>query len=828
MSLHRSGVRTYRGPHLEHIAFPMGGIGAGMICLEGSGALSSVSVRHRPDVFHEPWLFAALCVKGLRNGARILEGPVPAWKPMFPRGRTFGGSGNGQGDKLYGLPRLRHASFTSRFPFATVTLSDPSFPLHVGLTGWSPFVPGDSDSASLPVAALEYAFTNTSRRPVDAVFSFHSRNFMDTNEGRSGVQAERRAFRLWQEPTKDKPWLRGACMVSVDADRASVKTSWFRGGWFDTKTMLWRDIARGALLRGTSSPDGAGDQGGSLYAPLRLRAGETVTVVVRLCWYVPQSDLRAGYSGKHTTVTPARQGYRPWYASRFDSVEQVSRHWRREYGRLRRETAAFTDCFYDSSLPGAVVEAIAANLSILKSPTVLRQHEGRLWAWEGCCDCSGCCYGSCTHVWNYAQALPHLFPDLERSLRHTELTENQDRHGHQHFRTRLPIARTTHSFHAAADGQLGGIMKVHRDWRISGDTEWLRSLWPKVRGSLDYCIETWDPRHRGVLEEPHHNTYDIEFWGPDGMCCSIYLGALRAAVLMGQALGEAVGEYERLYECGRQHVEENLFNGEYFEQQVVWKGLNAQDPVTEASKGLNQSYSPEALTLLKREGPKYQYGTGCLADGVLGDWLARACGVGPILNRVKIRRHLAAVYRYNFKHDLSVHVNPQRPAYALGDEAGLVLCTWPRGGALSLPFPYATEVWTGIEYQVASHLAMLGEADKALDIVKAARARYDGRMRNPYDEIECGHWYARALASYGLLQGLTGIRYDAVERTLYVDGRLQGPVRCFLSTASGFGTVVVRGGSAHIEVVRGSIPVEGVVFAGRRTRTKQSRGRPRR
>jgi len=182
-------------------------------------------------------------------------------------------------------------------------------------------------------------------------------------------------------------------------------------------------------------------------------------------------------------------------------------------------------------------------------------------------------------------------------------------------------------------------------------------------------------------------------------------------------------------------------------------------------------YSPEARALLEQEGPKYQYGDGCLSDGVLGAWMAVVCGVGEVLDRYKTESHLRAAHRHNLKQDLSGHANPQRPSFAFGAEAGLLLCTWPRGGALALPFVYSNEVWTGIEYQVASHLMLLGRVDEGLEIVRACRDRYDGRVRNPFDEYECGHWYARAMSSYGLIQGLTGVRYDAVERVLYVEPR---------------------------------------------------------
>jgi uncharacterized protein (DUF608 family) len=170
----------YTGAYLDHVAFPMGGIGAGMLCLEGTGVLSHVSLRGHADVFNEPLMFAALSVrvKGEPNQARVLEGPVPAWKAFFPWGKSFGGAGGGGREKSYGLPRCASAEFRARFPFGAVTLAEPSIPLEMGITGWSPFIPGDADSSSLPVAALEYRFRNPTGESVEAVFSFHAKNFM--------------------------------------------------------------------------------------------------------------------------------------------------------------------------------------------------------------------------------------------------------------------------------------------------------------------------------------------------------------------------------------------------------------------------------------------------------------------------------------------------------------------------------------------------------------------------------------------------------------------------------------------------------------------------
>jgi uncharacterized protein (DUF608 family) len=808
----RSYNESYTDGHIDRIAFPLGGMGAGMICLEGTGTLSHVSVRNRPEVFNEPNLFAALCVKGETNIPRVLEGPVRSWKIFGPAG-----TGNGAPGKNYGLPRCADAEFRARFPFGTVKLADPKLPVGIEITGWSPFAPGDADNASLPVAGLEYRITNNSAAAVEAVFSFHAVNFMATGRENGSVGAAPGGFTLQNRGSEEKPWDEGALRITTDDPEARVNCAWFRGGHYDSLTMVWKSVAEGAMTEADPIASGDPSPGGSLYVPVNLEAGGEKIVRLRLAWYVPVTDLRAGTDpgcsdgcGCGTSQSHG-ETHVPWYAGRFEGIEAVSRYWNTHYDELRAASLKFSECFYDTTLPSEVVEAIAANLTILKSPTVLRQTDGRLWCWEGCGDANGSCSGSCTHVWNYAQALSHLFPELERSLRETEFNVSQDERGHQDFRSSLPIRPTDHKFYAAADGQLGGIMKVYREWRISGNTNWVKALWPQVRQSLDYCIKTWDPDHKGTLEEPHHNTYDIEFWGPDGMCTSFYLGALKAACMMGKAVGEEVSLYDELLSKGQLFMETALWNGEFFIQKIEWKTLRANDPARTSSYQRN-TYSPEALALLEKEGPKYQYGDGCLSDGVLGQWIAQMCGVGGILDPAKVESHLAAVHRHNYRSDLSEHANPQRPTYALGKEAGLLLCTWPNGGELSLPFIYSNEVWTGFEYQVASHLMLTGHVEEGLQIVRAARDRYDGRVRNPFDEYECGHWYARAMASYGLIQGLTGVRYDAVEQVLYLAPRIPDDFRAFLATAAGYGTVGIRDGKPFLEVEHGAIRVERIDY----------------
>lgn len=797
---------AYTDERLARIAFPMGGLGAGMICLEGTGALSHVSLRNRPEIFHEPCMFAAIGVKGHPEWARVLEGPVPAHK-------LFGapGAGNGAAGSSFGLPRFDAAAFKPRFPFARVALADDKAPIEAEITGWSPFAPGDAHNSSLPVAALEYRITNRSGKALEAVFSFNAKNFMPLGGNPRAVRPMEGGFILWGGPAKDKPWEEGAFAASVSEPGTRVNHAWFRGGWWDALTMAWSDVEKAAACERAPATSGDPSPGASLFVPFTLAPRESRTIVLRLAWFAGRTNLRIGKDPADASPAPEDAlNFRPYYSAKFSDVNGVAYYWRDNYAGLRKSSEQFAECFHDTTFPLEVTEAVAANLTILKSPTVLRQADGRLWAWEGCSDNSGCCHGSCTHVWNYAQAIPHLFPALERTLRETEFGPSQDARGHQTFRSALPIRPVQPDFHAAADGQLGGIMKAHRDWRISGDTEWLRGLWPKIKQSLDYCIETWDPGHKGWLEEPHHNTYDIEFWGPDGMCTSFYLGALKSATLMAKALDDPAPLYEELLEKGAARAGKELFDGEYFIQKIQWTGLKAQNPLE--NKSMVGSYSPEAVEIFQKEGPKYQYGTGCLSDGVLGSWMALVCGAGQVLDARKVASHLAAVHKHNLKADLSDYPNPQRPSYACGAEAGLLLCTWPKGGALSLPFVYSNEVWTGIEYQVASHLMRMDMVEEGLEIVRACRSRYDGRVRNPFNEYECGHWYARAMSSYALLFGLGGARYDAVEKTLYLEPRVKGDFRCFLSTATGYGTVGVRKGKPFFEPRQGSIEIAKVEY----------------
>ena len=835
--LYASGPqRSFTGLHLDQIAFPLGGIGAGSINLGGSGNLVDFSIFNRPNLGGQPMAFATITAKqaGKAAVARVIEGPVT-------HSRVYQGGQHARGANVghEGLPHMASAVFRGEFPFAWIEFAEPDLPLKVSLEGWSPFIPLDDHNSSIPAAVLTYRFANRSRRPVQATFAFHLAHMIFASEADGvkgcGIEARRAksARGLLYHNTSIHPEhpKYATFALATPHPKAVLKAGWFRGGWFDSRSMLWREIEAGRFQpssrsKPVSGPPRRHTPGGTLAIALRLKPGERRSASVILAWHSPRCEIRFGWpdqpeppeweSGTSQPAAPDDpRVWRPYYAGRWKDAWAVAQYMAQHLDELERRSRRFHDVFFSTSAPPYALDAVSANLGILKSPTCLRLEDGTLWAYEGCLTNAGCCPGSCTHVWNYAQAVPHLFPPLERSLRSLELERSMSEEGHVRFRTPLPPTSPDHNFPAAADGQLGGIMKVYRDWQISGDEGWLRRMFPLARRSLEYCIRTWDPERRGAVFEAHHNTYDIEFYGPDAMCASFYLGALRATAEMAEHLGEAdyAAQLRALADKGLLYCDRELFNGEYYHQKIMSEGLRKN---YWESGGLNQRYSPEALALAKKEGPKYQYGSGCLADGVIGQWFATLFGLPDALNRGRTRSSLQSIFRYNFRDNLRRHVNPQRATYALNDEAGLLLCTWPKGGRLSLPFVYSDEVWTGIEYQAASHLIYEGFVDEGLTIVKAARDRYDGLRRNPWNEYECGSYYARAMSSYAILTALTGFRYSAARKEAVLDPRLNDRrIVSFFSTAKGWGRFVLKrkkGGAASVrfEVEEGRLPIRAL------------------
>jgi hypothetical protein len=405
--------------------------------------------------------------------------------------------------------------------------------------------------------------------------------------------------------------------------------------------------------------------------------------------------------------------------------------------------------------------------------------------------------------------LAFLFPSFSRSLREYQFGWIVDERGLQDFRYYLPYGKKRWGA-AAADGQMGTLMKLYLDWKLSGDTEWLRKLWPAAKRAIEFAwIENgWDADRDGVMEGCQHNTYDIEFFGPNPLSGIWYLGGLRAAEEMARGVGDkaAAAEYGRLFENGSKWTDANLFNGEFYIQKVQGR------PKSAIAEGLLWTAGAADT-----ENPDFQMGEGCLADQVLGQYFSCIAGLGDLVESSKARQALASIHKYNFKPDLSEHESVQR-TYALNDEAGLVICDYAGRERPVNPFPYYAEVWTGIEYQVAAHMFYEGMIEEGVEIIEAVRQRHDGVRRNPWNEPECGHHYARALAGWSAVLSLCGFDYSALEETVSLAPRMKAnPVRGFWSMPTGWGSftqsVAADGATVEIEAARGEMACRQVKLA---------------
>jgi hypothetical protein len=157
---------------------------------------------------------------------------------------------------------------------------------------------------------------------------------------------------------------------------------------------------------------------------------------------------------------------------------------------------------------------------------------------------------------------------------------------------------------------------------------------------------------------------------------------------------------------------------------------------------------------------EYGWGAGCHSDQLFGQWWAHCLGLGHVIEPGRVRTAALSIFRYNFREGFRAHDQRPRP-FATAADSGLLNCTWPRGGRPPAPIFYTDEVWTGIEYELAALLLYEDEVEPALRIIEAARARYDGHKQSPWNDIECGDHYVRAMSSWALLEAASGYQYEA-------------------------------------------------------------------
>ncbi|MBI3843578.1 MAG: hypothetical protein HY292_02965 [Planctomycetes bacterium] len=511
---------------------------------------------------------------------------------------------------------------------------------------------------------------------------------------------------------------------------------------------------------------------GTLEASLTVPPGDVREATFVIAWHFPNRE----YGG-------ARVGNE--YATRFHSALEAARVALRDLVALRDETRRYRDAMTDSTLPTCVVDAVTSQASIVRSQTYMWLEDGHIAAFEGCGDGEGCCPMNCTHVYDYVQSVAKLFPDLERDVRRLDLEHQQDADGGVHHRIPVPIQATPGGPGPAADGQCGTVLKTYREHLQSADGKFLEALWPRAKRALEWIVANLDRDEDGVLEGAQFNTYDQNVTGPNPFVGSLYLAALRAGEEMAKLRGDAdAARYRGLFDKGSAFTGERLWNGEYFVQM---------------------------------NGP--EIGPGCFADQLLGQWWAHLLGLGYVLPKERVQTALRSIFKYNFLPTHESWHHRQR-VFADGKDKGLLCCSWPKGGRPANPILYCDEVWTGVEYQVASHMLFEGIVEEGLAIVKGARDRYDGTKRNPWNEIECGDHYARAMSSFALLTAAQGSTYDGPAGVIGFAPRLSPEKhRSFFVGAEGWGqfeqtraelelraTLTVKWGSLALREVRLQAP----------------------
>jgi non-lysosomal glucosylceramidase len=801
--------RSFQGAQLQMLSFPLGGVAAGSLGLGGRGQLRDWEIFNRPNQGFSPaYAFPAIWAQAGEGApvAHVLESRI---LPPY-QGEDGLGFRNAPG-----LSRLREAVFTGEYPLARIDFKDPGLPVEVSLDAFSPFIPHDPDDSGLPVAILRYRVRNTNAATAKAsiVFSIDNPVTHTLNDKARRINEYRTANTLAglsmsnSGLAAEDPMWGTFVLAAIPAQgiRLTYWRGWPKGAWWNSPLLFWDAFSATGQLNDEPSQF---DTVGALCQSRAIPPGQSADFTFLLAWHFPNRTPEwCGWTappGKGKTLIGN------FYSARFKDAWDAGLYAAANLDTLEKRTRQFAAALRESTLPDAIKEAASANLSTLASTTCFRTADGEFHGFEGSNDQLGCCYGNCTHVWNYETATTFLFPSFARSLRKAAFGFSEDDEGGIHARQVLPDGETRDPI-IAADGQMGQIMHAYLDWKVSGDSAWLQSMWPRIRKSIAFAWVNggWDPARSGVTTGVQNNTYDVAFFGPNPLCGIYYLGALRAGEEMALSVGDTSSAelYKALRDHGRQWIEANLFNSEFFIQQIRGYALNQIHPSLQIG-----------ATGMSPEDPQFQVGKGCLIDQLMGQYLSHVANLGFLVSPERVQKTLASIYRYNHKPSLADHNNVER-TFALNDESAMVICDYATAPRPRIPFPYFAEVMTGFEHSTAALMLYSGMTDEAVECIRDIRSRYDGIKRNPWDEAECGHHYARAMASWSSFVAASGFDYDGPRQAVTAAPRFPHPgFRCFWSSGTGWGIFRYsqQGGGTRFElqVLAGSLACRSCEIIG--------------
>ena len=767
-------MAVYAGEARRAVAFPLGGLGAGHVALCGDGALRQWQLLGVPN--HGgfvPDSFFALRVSSLEppdDVVRLLRAaPIaPHPKPAA----NVSDSDVPDRDERWRWPFVEDTTFEAAYPFARIDYRDAALPVAVALEAHTPFVPLDEDASGLPLVRYRFTVRNDSAQFRHGFLAGALQNAVGWDgvtpiRGTRGAGYGGNVNRLVRRPGQsgvlmDHPGLAeddpaaGEMLLWTDAPAAVLARAQDADAvlrFVETLRLLaptqlgdWSDAAlRAALgtgaspMRAPSGPSPAGhtwDAG--VAAAFALAPGESTTIDIVHAWWFPNRYADFDRFGPPNAYGPTRFWVGNHYATRFGGALDVLDAYLGDRDRLDGASREWASSVEGSDLPAPLRDTIMAQPSLVRSPSVFRTADGKTFAFEGALgastrnwngDAGGSCPLSCNHVLNYEQALGRLFPAIGRDMRETEFGI-QGPDGSIPHRVVLPLYLPQWNGvliggpeRPALDGMLGAVLKTYRSVLDGADADWLRAQWPHLRAVISHISEKTDKT--GIVYGEQPVTYDIALHGPNMFVGALWLAALRAMSEMSVISGEP-DTFAALFKTASVAYDELLWNGEFYAQ-----------PNT---------------------GEAYDFGTGCLSDQLFGQWWAHELGLGHLLPPDRIRTALRSIVKYNLRTHFEPHGYRE---FADGDETGLVICSWPHGGRPEIPLRYCDEVWTGVEYQVAAHCLYEGLDEEGLAIVRGVRARYDGTRRNPFNEVECGDHYVRAMAGWSLLKAWTGVNHDA-------------------------------------------------------------------
>lgn len=805
-------MKTYTGDFAQEIRFPLSGIGTGGISISGTGQLTDWELDGRANKGSVNG-YSHFAVKAERGGsvvdARVLHGDVTVGLSGSALASCRHSWGYGQGinrTSLAGLAHFPDVKFRGEFPFARLSYGCEKMPAEISLCAFNPFIPGDEDNSSLPAAFFDWELKNTADEKTDYTVALSVGNpFRISEGGRCEYEKKEEISSLTLnipgQPKSDPEY--GELIISTDCPDVSYQQYWLRSGWFDDVTTFWREFSAPGKMKNRVYRDneqrGQFDVGDmcTLAAHVTLAPGEQKKIRFVMAWYFPR------FVKYWDNEKPS---WNHEYVRRFSCAADVTRYCYQNAPSLLDKSALFSEALANMTLPEAASEAAAANLCVLKSPVCLRLENGEFYGFEGTGARDGSCEGSCDHVWGYQYALPFLFSHLSRSMLETDYTFNMKESGEMMFRTMLPLGSGMWDFRACVDGQMGTVLRFYREWKLSGNDEWLKKWWHKVKKSIEYAWsgenrDKWDPGKSGVITGRQHHTLDVELFGANAWLTGFYLAALKAGAEMAQHLGETetANEYREIFAKGSRFVEAGLFNGRHYVQKIELTDKSVLDPYAENDPGVYSYWSEENGEL------KYQTGEGCEIDQLLAQWHATLIGLGDIFDpghRVCAAR---ALYETNFLSMRDVF-NPCR-IFAVNDEKGMNICAWAQDEYKpKIPIPYTEECMTGFEYAAAGLMIQNGMINEGNEIISAVRERYDGKKRNPFSEIECGALYSRSMASFALPAIYSGFVFDMVKNEIGFSPVLkERPFRCFWSVDGAWGTVLIEECRVTIYVSDGKI-----------------------